>query len=163
VLTFDTQTDEAKALRALESAVATSGENPWVWHDASGLRTLLLARALAHGLALPALLAGGLRCVTTQHGLDAAPLHEIAAVHGLPHRLGLQPDEAEALDSLAPQRLTACSEADALMAALLDLGLRQARGETSFDEATACRRRVAAWLAAQTAGHWQQFQQYWAV
>ena len=49
------------------------------------------------------------------------------------------------------------------MTALLHLALGRASGVIGADEAAACRRCVAGWLATQTAPHWRQFQHHWAA
>ena len=159
---FDGCAAEADALRAIDAAVAEAGLPVFVWNAGHGVRALLAARALAWHLALPHLLAGsGPRCLTQHHALDPIPLAELAAVHGLPHRLGLAAHEIEPCATTGIARLRAGCEADALMTALLHLGLDMAAGRTSLSMASSIRTRISHWLHAQTAPHWLAFAQQW--
>lgn len=161
---FEGCADEAAALLALDAAVAAIAEPLYVWDARHGARVLIAARALACQLALPHLLAGaGPQGLAQQHALGTIPLAELAAVHGLPHRLGLLNEEVETCAASAISRLRAGCEADALMTALLHLALEVASGEISADAAKAGRRAIADWLKAQTAAHWQAFQQQWSA
>lgn len=159
---FDGCAAEADALRALDAAVAEAMLPVFVWNAGHGARALLAARALAWHLALPQLLAGsGPRCLTQHHALDPIPLAELAAVHGLPHRLGLAAHEIELCATKGMVRLRAGCEADALMTALLHIALEVAAGRLSATTASSLRQRVSHWLKAQTAAHWLAFAQQW--
>ena len=165
LLSFDASTDEPTALRALEQAVASANEALWSWDGQQELRAQLLARALAHGLALPALLAAqGPGSLAMHYGLlpHAAALAELAAVHGLPHRLGMNTEEAEVAvargDHAAVQ--AACA-VDALLAYLLGIALRAATGEIDEAGRIAARQQVGDWLRLQADSHWQQFHAVW--
>ena len=157
--------DEPAALNALESAVAAHPGTVWAWDSGSGYRTQLLARALATRTALPGLLRqAGPRSVAAHYGLQpaASALAELAAVYGLPHRLGLRAAETEAAHARGEhERLSAGSAADALIAYLLLLALQRLTGETDAVTLQLAQARVSAWLCAQTAPHWQQFRQHW--
>jgi hypothetical protein len=159
---FDGCAGEDEALRALEAAVAAAGEPVWVWDAAHGGRALLLARALAHGLILPTLLAGnGPYGLSAHHGFAQLPLHELAAVHGLPHRLGLAAEDVEACTVSGRDRLRAGCEADALNTLLLHLALEAAAGRVPSAELSARRQQVATWLVSRDEPHWQAFRQHW--
>lgn len=162
---FDDADGEAELLRGLEAELARSPGPVWAW-DASGhYRSQLLARALAHRLALPSLLAErGPRSLSAHFGFagGTAFLAELAAVHGLPQQLGLRAAEAEAAHEAGDrERLRAGSGADVLIAWLLTLALQQATGERSADEVAADRTEVRRWLAQQPAPHWRQFERSW--
>jgi len=160
---FEACADEAAALVALDAAIAAAAQPVHVWDASHGARSLLVARALALGLALPQLLADtGPRCLLQQHALTPVPLAEMAAVHGLPHRLGLPGDEVEACTVGGISRLSAGSAADALMAALLHLALAVAAGRLSPAAAAATRAAIQRWLATQTASHWLAFRAQWS-
>jgi hypothetical protein len=154
--------DEAGLLAGLE---ALASAPVWAWDSGQGYRTLLLARALATGVPMPKLLADqGPQSLAAQFGLQpaCASLAELAAVHRLPHRLGLRAADAEAAHARGDAtRLTTGSEADVLIAYLLAMGLKAATGEIAVAEAEAARQAVRRWLATQTAAHWQQFASEW--
>lgn len=157
--------DEAAMLVALEALAAADRGPVHAWDAGAGYRTQLLARALATGVPLPALLCEqGPRSLVAQLGLQpaAASLVEWAAVQGLPHRLGLRAREVEAAHAAGDFARLACGSAvDVLIAYLLALALQGATGEISPPQAKAAQQTVRDWLAAQTAPHWQQFRQHW--
>lgn len=151
---WDVDGDEAAMLIAIEAAVARVGEPLWVWDGgtpmAAQARATLLARALAHRLSLPALLAGaGPQCLAAQLGFQAPlpTLAELAAVHRLPQRLSVQG--------------AAASACDALLAWLLAGALQQACGALAEDQLRAAQRRAIDWLGAQSAPHWRAFLAQW--
>lgn len=163
---FDGQTGEPALLLALEQAAA-GGEPPlWCWDGGAQTRSLLLARALAADLALPRLLAQlGPRSLAEQFGFapGLASLWELAAVHDLPHDLGLREAECEqALAAGDRARLLAGSGADALIAYLLSLALEHGTGLRTSASLRAERRRVADWLERQSATHWRAFRSRWS-
>lgn len=163
VQSFEACSDEAAALLALDAAIAAAARPVHVWDGSQGARSLLAARALAWRLALPQLLAAdGPRCLMQKHALPPLPLAEMAAVHGLPHRLGLLGDEVESCTVGGISRLRAGSEADALMAALLHLALQVAAGRMTAAAAATTHAAVRRWLAAQTAAHWLAFREQWS-
>ena len=163
---FDGKAGEPALLQSLEQAVAADEQPLWVWDAESQVRSLLLARALATDLALPRLLAQrGPRGLAEQFGFapGLATLWELAAVHDLPHDLGLREAECEpALAAGDRARLLAGSGADVLIAYLLSLALEHATGLRSAESLYAERRRVAAWLEQQTAPHWRAFRSRWS-
>lgn len=162
VQSFEACVDEAAALLALDAAIAAIAQPVFVWDGRHGARALLAARALAWHLPLPQLLADdGPRCLSQQHALGTVPLSELAAVHGLPHRLGLLVDDIEPCAKAGAARLRDGCAADALMTALLHLALSVASGRISAALAAAHRAQIADWLQAQSAAHWQSFRQQW--
>ena len=162
VQSFEACADEAAALLALDAAIAAVGQPIFVWDGRFGARALLSARALAWHLALPNLLVDdGPRCLSQHHALGAVPLSELAAVHGLPHRLGLLADDIEPCAKASAARLRDGCAADALMTALLHLALEVASGRISTAHASTTRARIAEWLQGQSAVHWQNFRQQW--
>ena len=162
VETFLAGADEPALLAALE---AQASAPVWAWDAGRGYRTQLLARALATGVALPKLLAvQGPQSLAAHFGLQAAhaALPELAAIHRLPHRLGLRAAECESASARGDAtRLASGSAADALIAYLLALALKAATGEISASEASAARQRVRDWLATQDAAHWRAFRNEW--
>lgn len=164
VSSFDGCADEAAALTALDAAAAAVAQPVYVWDGRDGARALLAARALAWKLALPHLLAdSGPRCLAQHHALGAIPLAELAAVHALPHRLGLLSEDIESCAVAGASRLRTGCEADALMTALLHLALEVASGRMTAAVAAASRAAIASWLQAQTASHWQAFRTQWSA
>lgn len=162
VQSFEVCADEAAALLALDAAIAAVAQPVFVWDARFGARALLSARALAWRLALPHLLADdGPHCLSQHHGLAAMPLSELAAVYGLPHRLGLLADDIEPCAQSSATRLRDGCAADALMTALLHLALAVASGSITAELASATRARIADWLQGQSAVHWQSFCQQW--
>ncbi|TAJ55677.1 MAG: hypothetical protein EPN60_00610 [Nevskiaceae bacterium] len=163
---FNSSGGEPALLSALEQAVAAAAEPLWSWDAEAQIRSLLLARALAGDLALPRLLAqGGPRSLVEQFGFapGLASLWELAAVHDLPHDLGLREAECEqALAAGDRARLLAGSGADALIAYLLSLALEHSTGLRTAESLLAERRRVAGWLERQTAPHWRAFRSRWS-
>lgn len=157
---------EPALLTALEQAAAAAAEPLWSWDAEAQTRSLLLARALATDLALPQLLTQrGPRSLVEPFGFapGLATLWELAAVHDLPHDLGLREAECEpALAAGDRARLLAGSGADALIAYLLSLALEHATGLRTVESLHAERRRVAAWLEQQTAPHWRAFRSRWS-
>lgn len=162
---FAVGTDESDMLRAIEQRVRAANAPVWAWDGVRGYRAQLLARALATGVAMPALLAqSGPQSLAAHFGFAPvnASLAELAAVHGLPHRLGLRGADAEAAHARRDhQKLLAGSAADALIAYLLSIALKAATGELDEHARLAAREQVCNWLRAQTATHWQQFHQVW--
>lgn len=162
---FAPGTGEAEMLRAIEQQVCRVDAPVWAWDGVRGYRAQLLARALATGVAMPSLLAHrGPQSLAAHFGFapENAPLAELAAVHGLPHRLGLRTADTEAAHVRGDhQKLLAGSAADALIAHLLGIALRAATGEIDEPQRAAARERVCHWLRAQTAPHWQQFHAVW--
>ncbi len=160
VSTYDLRRDENLHLRGLDTHVRSLSEPICVWDASVGTRSLLIARALAHGLTLPALLAAdGPVNLAARHGLaDGTPLHELAAVRGLPHRLGLAEVD---LESAATERLLGGCAVDALITYLLTTALDAVTGRRSSTEAIAARRVVMDWLLSRSEPHWQQFCQQW--
>ena len=165
VQAFTAGADEAAMLAAIEQLVRAAKASVWAWDGARSYRTQLLARALASKLALPALLAAqGPQSLAAHFGfaLENASLSELAAVHGLPHRLGLRTADTEAAQARGDhQKLLAGSAVDALIAYLLSIALKAATGEINEAARLAAREQVCGWLKAQTASHWQQFHQVW--
>lgn len=157
--------DEAAMLRAIEQSVRAAAASVWAWDGMRVYRAQLLARALATGVALPALFAAkGPQSLAAHFGFppENAPLAELAAVHGLPHRLGLRTADTEAAHVRGDhQKLLAGSAADALIAYLLCIALKAATGELDEHAYAAARTQVCGWLKAQTAAHWQQFHAVW--
>ena len=162
---FDDADGEAALLHGLETELARAEGPVWAWDAAQYYRSQLLARALAGGLALPRLLAErGPRSLAAHFGFAAgtAFLAELAAVHGLPHGLGLRAAEVEAAHAAGDrERLRAGGAADALIAYLLALALWQATGERGPAEMAEQRTLVRRWLAAQAAPHWRAFAKGW--
>lgn len=155
---FDFRHDEPAALLALEAAVQAAQRPVTTW-GACQARSLLLARALALGLAIPCLLADhGPQGILQKHHWGATPLVEAAGVYGLPHRLGLAPEDVE---QAAAERLLPASACDAVITYLLALGLDVAAGALSAEAAASARASVREWMAAQTAPHWLAFLQQW--
>lgn len=157
---FAAQPDEAAMLAALEARVAALALPVMAWDAA---RAPLLLRALATGVPLPALLAGqGPRSLAEGFGLAAQRLAELAAVRGLPHRLGLCTAGAEAAHAAGEgERLAAGCAVDALIAYLLALGCKAATGEITGAQAESAQAEARSWLAAQQAAHWRAFHQQW--
>ncbi len=157
--------DEAKMLLAIEQRVVAAHAPVWAWDGVRGYRAQLLARALATGAAMPALFASrGPQSLAAHFGFqpENARLAELAAAHGLPHRLGLRKAETEAAHARGDhQKLLAGSAADALIAYLLSIALKAATGEIDEAARVAAREQVCNWLGAQTAAHWQQFHAAW--
>ncbi len=162
---FAARGDEGEMLAAIERRAAASGGSVWAWDAMRSYRPQLLARALATGVAMPSLFAEtGPRSLAGHFGFQtaAAPLAELAAVHGLPHRLGLRAAETEAAHARGDTaKLVGGSAADALIAYLLSLALQAATGEIDAAERAARRQQVCDWLKLQTAAHWQQFHAVW--
>ena len=160
---FDDARGEPALLSALEAEAARGSGPVWCWSGDGVVRTQLLARALATGVAMPALLAQrGPLSLCTRHGLVAAgeALPEFAAARGLPQQLGLRGTETELAHAAGEhERLRAGSAVDALIAHLLGLALQQASGERG--DAEAAQRQLRDWLAAQPAPHWRAFLQHW--
>lgn len=159
---FAAQQDEAAMLAALEARVAALGLPVMTW-DAG--RAQLLLRALATGMPMPALLAEqGPRGLAASFGIAPANLAELAAVRGLPHRLGLCMAGAEAAHAAGEgERLSAGCAVDALIAYLLALGCQTATGEIAVADADAAQAEVQRWLAMQEAPHWRAFRQQWSA
>ena len=157
--------DEPAMLRAIEQRVVAASAPVWAWDGVRGYRAQLLARALATGAAMPALFAArGPQSLAAHFGFqpENARLAELAAAHGLPHRLGLRTAETEAAHARGEhQRLLAGSAADALIAYLLSIALKAATGEIDEAARTSARQQVCGWLKQQTAAHWQQFHTVW--
>lgn len=165
VETFSAATDEAETLAAIEHSVSEKAGSVWAWDPARGYRGQLLVRALATGVAMPTLLAtNGPQSLASYFGFQpgVAPLAELAAVYGLPHRLGLRAADAEVAHARGDAAaLIAGSAADALIAYLLCVALKAATGEVNATEHAARRLQVSHWLATQTAAHWRQFHAAW--
>lgn len=166
VAEFIAGTDEARMLTEIEQRVHAAATAPvWGWESTRSYRAQLLSRALATGVAMPALLAAhGPQSLAARFGFapDNAPLAELAAVHGLPHRLGLRTVETEAAHIRGDhQQLGTGSAADALIAYLLAIALQAATGEIDEAARQAARRQVCDWLQRQTSAHWQQFHAVW--
>lgn len=163
---FSGDAGEPALLLALEQAAAAAAEPLWTWDAETQTRSLLLARALAGDLALPQLLAQrGPRSLAEQFGFapGLATLWELAAVHDLPHDLGLREAECEqALAAGDRARLLAGSGADALIAYLLHLALEHSCGLRTTESLRVERRRVADWLERQPAPHWRAFRSRWS-
>ena len=162
---FVAAASEAEMLAAIERCVPATQASVWAWDAVANTRTQLLARALATGVAMPALLsAQGPQGLAAHFGFQrgAAPLEELAAVHALPHRLGLRTADAEAAHARGDaDKLRGGSAVDALIAYLLGVALKAATGEISQAARLAARQQVCNWLAEQTAPHWQQFHAAW--
>lgn len=163
IATLDDVGGEPALLSALE-AEAARGRGPlWVWEAGSATRTQLFARALASGVAMPALLAQqGPSSLCDRYSLTAAgdALAEFAAAHGLPQQLGLRGSETESVHAAGDyQRLRAGSAVDAVIAYLLGLALAQACGERG--DIVTERGQLREWLATQPAPHWRRFLQLW--
>ncbi len=162
---FTTGTNEAEMLSAIEQRVHAANAAVWAWDGVRNYRAQLLARALATGVAMSAVFAAkGPQSLAAHFGFspENAPLAELAAVHGLPHRLGLRTADTEAAHARGDhQKLLAGSAADALIAYLLSIALKAATGELDECARLAAREQVCGWLKAQTAAHWQQFHQVW--
>ena len=162
---FTAGTDESQMLNAIEQRVRATHAPAWAWDGMRGYRAQLLARALATGVAMPAVFAAkGPQSLAAHFGFspENAPLAELAAVHGLPHRLGLRAADTEAAHARGDhQKLLAGSAADALIAYLLSIALKAATGELDERAHLAAREQVCSWLRAQTAAHWQQFHAAW--
>lgn len=162
---FSAAADEPQMLGAIEQSVRTANASVWAWDSARGYRAQLLARSLATGMAMPAVFAAqGPQSLAAHFGFSPqnAPLAELAAVHGLPHRLGLRAADTEAAQARGDQqKLLAGSAADALIAYLLSIALKAATGELDERARLAAREQVCSWLKVQTAAHWQQFHQVW--
>jgi hypothetical protein len=165
VQAFSAGSDETAMLRALEHTVQAANASVSAWDGGRSYRTQLLARALATGVAMPAMLAlQGPQSLAAHFGFrpEHASLAELAAVHGLPHRLGLRAADTEAAYAADhEQQLLAGSAADALIAYLLSIALKAATGEINEAARLAARQQVCQWLGAQTAAHWQQFHAAW--
>lgn len=164
---FVAAANEADMLAAIEQRVSAVQAPVWVWDAAGSIRAQLLARALATGVAMPALLAAqGPQGLAAHFGFrrDAAPLEELAAVHALPHRLGLRSVDTEAAHAGGDlDKLRGGSAVDALITYLLGMALKAATGEIDQAAHLAARQQVCHWLGAQTASHWQQFHAAWRV
>lgn len=162
---FSGGSDESQMLSAIEQDVRGAGVPVWAWDGMRGYRAQLLARALATGVAMPAVFAAqGPKSLAAHFGFPPqnAPLAELAAAHGLPHRLGLRAADTEAAHACGDrQKLLAGSAADALIAYLLSIALKAATGELDEPAYLRAREQVCGWLKAQTAVHWQQFHQVW--
>lgn len=162
---FAVGSDESAMLRAIEQQVCAANAPVWAWDSVRGYRAQLLARALATGVALPTVLADrGPQSLAAHFGFspENAPLAELAAVHSLPHRLGLRSVDTEAAHARGDhQKLLAGSAADALIAYLLSIALKAATGEITEATRIAARQQVCGWLKDQTAVHWQQFHTVW--
>jgi len=162
---FAAGSDEGAMLASIERRVAELGSAVWAWDAMRGYRPQILARALATGVALPKLLADkGPQSLALHFGFQvgAAPLSELAAVHGLPHRLGLRAADAEAAHASGnTAKLVGGSAADALIAYLLTIALQAATGEIDEAQRSAKRHQVCDWLKVQAAPHWQQFHTAW--
>lgn len=162
---FDDGDGEHRLLTGLEAELARAPGPVWAWDASQQYRSQLLARALAHDLALPRLLAErGPRSLASHFGFvgGTAFLAELAAVHGLPQQLGLRAAEAEAAHQAGDrERLRAGSAADVLIAQLLALALQHATGEREAAAVEADRARLRDWLAAQLAPHWRAFNKLW--
>ena len=157
--------NEAEMLAAIEQRVSAAQAPVWAWDAAGSYRPQLLARALATGTAIPALLtAQGPQGLSAHFGFqrDAAPLAELAAVYALPHRLGLRSADTEAAHARGDvDALRGGSAVDALIAYLLGVALKAATGEIDAAARLAERQQVCQWLGAQPAPHWQQFHAVW--
>lgn len=162
---FPATGDESAMLGAIEQSANAANAPVWAWDGARGYRAQLLARALATGIAMPSLFAAkGPQSLAAHFGFapENAPLSELAAVHGLPHRLGLRTADTEAAHARKDhQKLLAGSAADALIAYLLSMALKAATGELDARAHRAAREQVCNWLQAQTVAHWQQFHAAW--
>ncbi len=165
VLEFAAGADEAAMLLAIERTVVAQAAAVVAWDSARSYRTLLLARALATRTALPGLLqASGPQSLAAHFGIapDHAALAELAAVHGLPHRLGLRSADTEVAHVRGDaQKIIASSAVDALIAYLLRVALKAATGEIDAATQHAARHQVCDWLKRQTAPHWRQFHAVW--
>lgn len=162
---FAAGSDEGEMLAAIERRARDAGGAVWAWDAMRGYRPQLLARALATGVAMPTLFAEkGPQSLAAHFGFlpGAAPLAELAAVHGLPHRLGLRASDTEAAHASgnAP-KLIGGSAADALIAYLLTIALQATTGEIDTATQAAKRQQVCGWLTQQSAAHWQQFRTVW--
>lgn len=162
---FVAAANEVEMLSAIEQRVSAAQAPVWAWDAAGSMRMKLLARSLATGVAMPALLSEqGPQGLAAHFGFqrDAAPLEELAAVHALPHRLGLRTADTEAAHARGDiDALRGGSAVDALIAYLLGVALKAATGEINQAARLAARQQVCSWLGAQTAPHWQQFHAAW--
>ncbi len=162
---FEAGGDESILLRAIEQRVQAARAPVWAWDGMRAYRAQLLTRALASHTALPSLFAAqGPQSLAAYFGFapDHAPLAELAAAHGLPHRLGLRGADTEAAQLRGDhEKLLAGSAADALIAYLLAIALKTVTGELDAAAGQRAKQQVCDWLGAQTAAHWQQFHAVW--
>ena len=162
---FAAGSDEGALLASVEALARDKAVPVWAWDGGRHYRPQLLARALALKLALPSLFsAQGPLSVAAHFGFHPgeAPLGELAAVHGLPHRLGLRTAETEQAHARGETaKLVGGSAVDALLAYLLSIALKAATGEMAEPERQAAHQQVCRWLDEQTASHWQQFRKVW--
>lgn len=162
---FTAGSDEGELLARIEQLAQEQGAPVWAWDGGRHYRPQLLARALALKLALPTLLAArGPRSFAEHFGFHPgeAPLGELAAVHGLPHRLGLRTADTELAHARGETaKLVGGSAVDALLAYLLSIALQAATGEIDEPTRKLAHQQVCSWLSTQTASHWQQFRKVW--
>lgn len=165
VVEFDDADGEPALLAGVESELRRADGPVWAWDASQHYRSQMLTRALAYSLVMPRLLAErGPLSLASHFGFadGSAGLAELAAVHGLPHALGLRMADAEAAHGAGDrERLRAGSACDALMAHLLTLTLQQATGERSAADVADQRAVIRAWLSAQLAPHWRHFLARW--
>lgn len=164
---FDDSAGERSLLLELRAELAREPGAVWAWDSSGSYRSQILARALAHGLALPELLnERGPRSLAAHYGLSpsCSALAELAAVHGLPHQLGLRAREAEQAYAAGDRvRLRAGSGADALITWILSITLDLATGALSADAAEAERQRLRGWLRQGGRSYFQDFLRGWTT